>query len=340
MKAAMFRYLVVCTLACAMALFIAQSDAIARDYSSAGPAAVEVRYETWRDAARNRDVPVKIVVPKSGSAPLPVILFSHGLGGSVEGGKAWGEHWASHGYIVIHMQHPGSDEAVWKTAAPLQRRVAMKQAGNAANLLSRIQDTRFVIDEVLRRKAAGEANWKRADTAIVGMSGHSFGAHTTLAVSGQSFPAAKAPAAADPRIKAAVAFSPKANRRAGPLDQQFSGIRIPMLNLTGTADGDVIGDGTSPADRMLPYEHMPARDKYLAVFDGGDHGVFGGGNGGGGNGGRRRTSTPREMEIQDDVKALSLAFWDAYLKADGAARDWLKRDAMRILAPDDLLKSK
>lgn len=333
MKAAVFRYLLVSAFACAMALFIAQSGAFARDYAEAGSAAVEVRYETWRDAKRNRDVPLKIVAPSTGAAPLPVVLFSHGLGGSVEGGKLWGEHWARHGYIVIHEQHPGSDEAVWKSAARAQRRVAMKQAGNAANLLLRMQDTRFVIDEVLRRKAAGEERWKRADTARIGMSGHSFGAHTTLGVTGQSFPAANVAAAPDPRIKAAIAFSPKGNRRAGPLDAQFAGIRMPMLSFTGSRDGDVIGDGTQPADRVLPYENMPAPDKYLAWFDGGDHGVFGGGGG-------RNKSGPRDPEIQGDVKAISLAFWDAYLKDDAAARDWLKRDAVRILAQEDQFKRK
>jgi predicted dienelactone hydrolase len=337
MKAAVFRYLLVSAFACAMALFIAQSDAVARDlarnYAQAGPSAVEARYETWHDAKRNRDVPVKIFAPSTGSNALPVILFSHGLGGSVEGGKFWGEHWASHGYIVIHMQHPGSDESVWKATAQAQRLVAMKQAGNAANLMLRLQDTRFVIDEVLRRKTAGEERWKRADTARIGMSGHSFGAHTTLGVTGQSFPAANVAAAPDPRIKAAIAFSPKGNRRAGPLDAQFAGIRIPMLTFTGSKDGDVIGDGTQPADRRLPYESMPAPDKYLAWFDGGDHSVFGGGGG-------RSKSGARDPEIRNDVKALSLAFWDAYLKEDATARDWLKRDAVRILAAEDQLKSK
>ena len=333
MKAAVFRYLLVSAFACAMALFIAQSDAVARDYAEAGSAAIEVRYETWHDAKRNRDVPVKIIAPSTGVEPLPVILFSHGLGGSVEGGKLWGEHWASHGYIVVHLQHPGSDEAVWKGAPAADRRTALKQAAGSANLLLRVGDARFAIDEVLRRKAAGEERWKRADTARIGMSGHSFGAHTTLAVAGQGFPVAGVPSAPDSRVKAAIAFSPAANRRAGPLDAQFGGIRMPMLSFTGSKDADVIGNGTTPADRVLPYENMPAPDKYLAFFDGGDHMVFGGHEG-------RRKSDAREARIQKDVKALSLAFWDAYLKGDAGARDWLKRDAMRILAAEDQFKSK
>ena len=39
----------------------------------------------WHDNARDRDVPVKIYYPRTGDQPLPVIIFSHGLGGSREG---------------------------------------------------------------------------------------------------------------------------------------------------------------------------------------------------------------------------------------------------------------
>ncbi len=38
----------------------------------------------WRDARRDRLVPVKIYFPKEGTGPLPIIIFSHGLGGSRE----------------------------------------------------------------------------------------------------------------------------------------------------------------------------------------------------------------------------------------------------------------
>jgi hypothetical protein len=74
---------------------------------------------------------------------------------------------------------------------------------------------------------------------------------------------------------------------------------------------------------------MPPPGKHLVVFDGGDHMVFGGHV-------LRRPATPRDAEIQEDVKAITLAFWDAYLKGDAGARDWLAGDGVRsILAAGD-----
>src|SRR5581483_4684895 len=72
-----------------------------------------VRYD-WVDAKRHRDVPVKIYYPKTGDGPFPVIVFSHGLGGSREGYEYLGNYWASHGYVSVHLQHLGSDDSVWK----------------------------------------------------------------------------------------------------------------------------------------------------------------------------------------------------------------------------------
>ena len=62
---------------------------------AAGPYKVaSVKYE-WRDTARDREVPVKIYYPADCNTPCPVIIFSHGLGGSRDGYEYLGRHWAS-----------------------------------------------------------------------------------------------------------------------------------------------------------------------------------------------------------------------------------------------------
>src|SRR5581483_2551842 len=43
-----------------------------------------VRFD-WHDDKRNCDVPVKVYFPTGEAKPLPVIVFSHGLGGTREG---------------------------------------------------------------------------------------------------------------------------------------------------------------------------------------------------------------------------------------------------------------
>ena len=87
-----------------------------------GPHAVASLLEDWQDSARDRSVPVKIYYPEKGTGPFPVVLFSHGLGGSRNGYSYLGEHWASHGYVSVHLQHVGSDGAVRSSFHARRRR--------------------------------------------------------------------------------------------------------------------------------------------------------------------------------------------------------------------------
>jgi predicted dienelactone hydrolase len=61
--------------------------------------------------------------PATGPGPFPVIVFSHGLGGSREGYKYLGRHWASYGYVAVHVEHLGSDTAAF-TKRPRGRLLA------------------------------------------------------------------------------------------------------------------------------------------------------------------------------------------------------------------------
>ena len=307
--------------------------------TKAGAYSVAGSEATWRDDVRNRDVPVRIYTPvatdAAKAARFPVILFSHGLGGNRAGGKFWTEHWASHGYVVVAMQHIGSDESLWKDRAPKEREAGLKSGVTMKNLGYRVGDLRFVIDEVIRRAGAGEAAFAHADPMRIGMSGHSFGAQTTLAVAGQKSPTLAGQSGLDTRIVAAIAFSPNA-RNKNNLSRQFGDIRVPFFSITGTDDGSILGDGTRYQDRIMPYEHMPAGGKYLLVFDRGDHMVFGGHTLEG-----RRPETARDREIQAGVKSATLAFWNATLKQDTSARNWLSSSGLAAtLGVNDQFASK
>src|SRR5439155_21437910 len=58
----------------------------------------------WKDAKRDRDVPVKIYFPTDAAGPVPVVIFSHGLGGTREHYEYVGRQWAANGYVVVHLQ--------------------------------------------------------------------------------------------------------------------------------------------------------------------------------------------------------------------------------------------
>ncbi|MCA3026986.1 MAG: hypothetical protein ING66_00185 [Rhodocyclaceae bacterium] len=324
----LWRYMLVVATSCLLAFFISRegraattpAPAASASYESAGLYKVESVDEAWDDQARKRKLPVRVLFPASGqpesTTKFPVVVFSHGLGGSSGAGKLWGEHWASHGYIVVHVQHPGSDESIWKDKPVAQVEASLKSAKTMTNLGLRVGDVHFVIDEIVRRSAASETIFKFANSKKIGMSGHSFGAQTTLSIAGQVNPAVRGQSGFDKRVAAAIAFSPNARNKT-KMDKQFGDIRMPFFSVTGTKDGSVLNDGTTVEDRTLPYTHMPSGDKYLLVLDGGDHMVFGG------QVFARRMTSPRDEEIRGIVKTASLLFWNAHLKGDSEAKKLL-----------------
>ncbi len=291
---------------------------------------VQVLDQTWRDEPRQREVPVRIRMPQTRllNERLPVILFSHGLGGSREAGEKWGEFWATHGYIVVHLQHPGSDENIFdRLHSPLDIMRDLRLAATGLQLRDRIFDVKFILDELSRR-----AEFRQADLARIGMSGHSFGALTTQVIAGQSF-GARVPQNSDPRIKAAIAFSPTVRNRIDA-ETQFGEVRIPFLSVTGTLDGEVYGLGVAPEERIRPFYAMPAGNKYLLVFYQGDHMVF--------NGRPGRLERPRRPEAQAEepriirtTQMITLAFWDAHLRDMSSAQRWLQTRVNRSLGSRD-----
>src|SRR5438093_7144385 len=108
--------------------FLANAD----EYKPPTPSAnVAIIRETWRDAERERDVPVKIFLPEKSGSAQPVIIFSHGLGGTRETYDYLGEHWAGCGYVSVHLQHAGSDDAVWRNGGMEGMRKAVLDVRNA-----------------------------------------------------------------------------------------------------------------------------------------------------------------------------------------------------------------
>lgn len=266
-----------------------------------------------KDAARQRDIPIRVYLPDSRSE-APVVMFSHGLGGSRENNRYLGAHWSARGFIGVFLQHPGSDESVWKEAAAGARYKALQGAASGRNLQLRIQDVRAVLDQLEAwNKASGHQLAGRLDLGRVGMSGHSFGAITTQAVSGQRFPML---GGADPRIKASVIFSPS-SPRIGDAKTAFAGVKIPWLLMTGTEDTAAIG-GIDLASRLAVFPALPPGDKFELVLNGAQHSAFGDRDLPGDREGARNPNHHRA------ILALSTAFWDAYLRSDPAARTWLE----------------
>lgn len=305
----------------ASALFLARSPAARAAYDplAEAPAAGAVLEAVVEDGSR--EIPLRVYTPAKLGAPAPVVLFSHGLGGSRAGSAYLGKHWSARGYVAVFLQHPGSDESIWKEVPQAERMEAMREAASPSNFMKRASDVAAVLDalEAWSAKGSGHELAGKLDLAHVGMSGHSFGALTTQAVSGQRVPLA-GDRFVDARIQAAIAMSPSKPRR-GSSEDAFGAVKIPWLLMTGTLDTAPIGDATV-ASRLAVFPALPPGGKYELVLDRAEHSAFS-------ERALRGDSQPRNPNHHRAVLALSTAFWDAYLRSDAAARAWLDGDAAR-----------
>ena len=159
------------------------------------------------DAARKRDLPVLVYLPAA-TNPAPVVIFSHGLGGTRFVSPFLGRHWAARGYVAVYVQHPGSDDSVWKDIPAKDRYRSMKQAASLKNFLLRVKDVSVVVDQLEHWNTnASSPLAGRLDLKKLGMSGHSFGAATTEALCGETLPI-KGRDLTDARFTAALVLSP------------------------------------------------------------------------------------------------------------------------------------
>ncbi|MGZ5848918.1 MAG: alpha/beta hydrolase family protein [Ramlibacter sp.] len=280
----------------------------------------------WTAAGR----PLRVLVRWPAAAPRehagwPVVLYSHGLGGSRQGGFVWGEAWARAGFVVVHLQHAGSD------VDAVRRARNVRSVGGGRQLLERLQDVQHALDQVASLQAAGSGPWRQVRASGFGLAGHSFGAHTTLGMAGQTFPGAGA--IDEPRIAAFAALSPTVP--PGDARAAFAGVQRPVLVATGTLDGDVLGTGATPDTRRAVFDALPAGHKALLLLRDADHMTFGGNPRATLPWQHRSAQTQRlEPAQQALVAQVTTDWWRTWLQDDDAARARLQRPAG--LGPEDL----
>ncbi len=166
----------------------------------------------------------------------------------------------------------------------------------------------------------------------IGMSGHSFGAVTTQGVSGQAFMGRTR--STDPRIKAAVIFSPS-SPRAGSPQRAFGNVKLPWLLMTGTNDTAPIGN-VDVDNRLSVFPALPADGKkFELVLHEAEHGAFTDRE----IPGERAKRNPNHHAA---ILAISTAFWDTYLKSDVQANALLmSQEKIRsLLEPRDRWQQK
>jgi hypothetical protein len=93
------------------------------------------------DAARNKNIPIKIYYPAA-LGRFPVIIFSHGGPASKDSYSGLGQYWASYGYVSIHPSHADS-------AADSGFHGTLRQAlSDPRGWENRPEDVSFIIDSL------------------------------------------------------------------------------------------------------------------------------------------------------------------------------------------------
>ncbi len=267
---------------------------------------VETWNVEWHDAARQRTVPVRIYLPAEASGPRPVIVFSHGVGGSRRDYAYLGQHWASQGFVCVHLEHLGSNAAVWQTTRdPLG---AMRAAVlDPANALNRTLDVRLALDRLEELGRAPGPLKGRLDLGRIGVAGHSFGAATTLMAVGQTVVDAdqRERDLTDARIRAAVVLSPSPPQPKDQRARLLAGVRVPILHITGRNDESPIGL-TPATERRAAFDQIHGAEQFLVLFHDANHMAFTDPKPG-------RTPLGRRSVVHPLVQTMTTLFWNVFL---------------------------
>ncbi len=270
---------------------------------------------TLRDEKRGRDIESRVHYPATGSK-LPLIVFSHGFGADRTAFTPIAQHWAEHGFVVVSPSHiDGFGKSKGKGGAPPAGGLSALMKNAVLKTENRVGDITFILDSLDQLIIQLPALKDRIDRSRIGVGGHSLGAYTTMLIGGVTadIGEVKARSFKDARVRCIMPISGQGTGQQGLTDSSWSTLTIPMLTVTGSLDKGAGGQG--PEWKKEPFKFSPAGDKYLVFIEGANHVSFGG-------------ATPGN--ITDAVKAGTLAFWNAYLKDDAAAKSSLASGSIML----------
>ena len=277
--------------------------------------------------------------PALESGNFPLILFSHGFTGYRTQMFYLGEHLASHGYVVVGIDHTDSTNAEIKTPED-------RPAGIISTLYNRARDQQFLLDYFTEQKSPVENIVDTNKAAIIGHSMGGFGAINTvggcfdftykmLKEFGIPAPVALVMPLAlnscyagrdeiDPRWKAVQLFAPWGGEYNVHSAEAMAKISVPTLYAAG--DQDNTSGFTQGIEKL--YQQTGSENKYMLLFKNARHNI--------GPHPAPAASFATDFElghyfdptwdietINRVLEHMSLAFLDCYVKGDSAGCDYL-----------------
>lgn len=271
------------------------------DYTgaSAGPYVIEARTTTIPAQRWQEEMSLRIYAPIE-PGPYPVIVFCAGSGGRNDTFRLTSNYLASHGYVVIHNSYK-----------------RQRGLGNENLTRNRVLDVGLVLDALEGFLPSLEG---KIDKDRVGAMGHSSGAYITQLLGGAVVSwGGQLESFRDPRIHAILMYSGQGSGQQGLTRESWQHLSIPMMVMTGSGDRGAFSQ--EPSWRREPFDLSGGPGKYLLWYDRGHHGSF--------SGNFARNNTTRA--IFEHAQKMTLAFFDAYLKSDGAAQKFLSSSQPKSL---------
>jgi predicted dienelactone hydrolase len=220
---------------------------------------------------RGEDLQVRVSAPATGHE-LPIIIFSHGHGSSLDGYGPLADFWAAHGFVVIQPTHLDSRIVNLSPEDPRTPRIWR----------FRVEDVKRILDQLEPLEAAVPGLGGRVDRSRIAAAGHSFGGQTAGILLGLRVHEGED--LSDSRVKAGVLLATAGRGGAGltPFaaenfpwlkNPSFAEMTAPALVVAGDQDNLPL-TVRGPAWTTDPYFLSPGSKSLLTLF-GGEHSLGG-----------------------------------------------------------------
>ncbi|MCP5056786.1 MAG: hypothetical protein GY937_08700 [bacterium] len=195
--------------------------------------------------------------PVSDHSFFPLVVFSHGSGSINIQSAALMEALASHGFVVASPNHVGNTTFDGPDDLPYEDTIT-----------DRPKDVSFVIDTMLDRSFdPADPIFFSINPFAIGVTGHSFGGYTALAMAAGFSGTTFGPVAPDERVRAVL---PVSGVQSAFSDAELEAVKVPVMVLGGTNDTVVPIDPNS----IRPYNTVGSKFAYRADIDGPTHSHF------------------------------------------------------------------
>lgn len=260
--------------------------------SQAGPFEAQNRSLLLRDTKRDRMIPVELYWSDYSHGPL--IVISHGFGADRKFLSYLADHFASYGFVVASIEHPGSNVAA--LSALMRESSSYDQPSRilpASEFIDRPKDVSFVLDHLSWLNVYSHVLGGKLNTRNVSVVGHSMGGYTALVLAGAKLSLPELQQYCDNQrsidlapadwLQCAATDLPRSNESLGdarvsqitllnPIVGQLFGqhglqsVRVPTLMLSSTEDPVT----PAAAQQLWPFDQLPA-EKYLMTAIRGTH---------------------------------------------------------------------